>query len=147
MELRRWEALNPDRLRYQIIFTETDIVTPDQTRDVCRFAEEPERPYLPISLDADRIADFCRRWKIGELDVFGSVLSPRFSPESDVDFLATFTPDARWSLLDETPMEEELSAIIGRPVDLVSRRAIERSHNWIRRKAILESARPIYVEG
>ena len=147
MELRRWEALNPDRLRYQIIFTETDMVTPDQTREVCRFAEEPERPYLPISLDAGRIAGFCRRWKISELDVFGSVLLPRFSPESDVDFLATFTPDARWSLLDETPMEEELSAIVGRPVDLVSRRAIERSHNWIRRKAILESARPIYVEG
>jgi predicted nucleotidyltransferase len=109
--------------------------------------QERQRPCLPISLDTDRIAEFCRRWKIRELDVFGSVLTPGFAPESDVDFLATFTPDARWSLLDETPMEQELASIVGRKVDLLSRRAIERSHNWIRRKAILDSARPVYVEG
>jgi predicted nucleotidyltransferase len=146
MELRRWEALNPDTLKYQMIFTSSDMVTADQTSDVCHFAEAPELPYLPVSLDFDRIGDFCRRWKIRKLDVFGSVLTPRFTPASDVDFLATFAPDARWSLLDETPMESELAAIVGRPVDLVSRRAVERSHNWIRRKAILESARPVYVE-
>ena len=123
------------------------MVSPDQARDVCRFAEEPERSYLPITLDTERMAEFCRRWKIRELDVFGSVLTVQFAPSSEVDFLATFAADARWSLLDETPMEEELAAIVGRRVDLVSRRAVERSHNWIRRKAILESARPVYVEG
>jgi hypothetical protein len=74
-------------------------------------------------------------------------LTPSFRPDSDVDFLATFAPDARWSLFDEGPMEQELSEIVGRRVDLVSRRAVERSHNWIRRAAILESARPVYVEG
>ena len=146
MELRRWESLNPDILRYEMIFTSSEFVTADQTSGVCRFAEEPEVPYLPLSLDFDRIGEFCRRWKIRRLDVFGSVLTPRFGPDSDVDFLATFAPDARWSLLDETPMEQELRGIVHRSVDLVSRRAVERSHNWIRRKAILESARPVYVE-
>jgi predicted nucleotidyltransferase len=147
MELRRWEALNPDRLRYQIVFTTTDAVTADQLKDVRQFAEEAERPTLPIPLEADRIATFCRKWRIEELAVFGSVLTPAFRPDSDVDFLAAFAPDARWSLFDETPMEEELAAIIGRKVDLVSRRAVERSHNWIRRRAILGTARPVYVEG
>jgi predicted nucleotidyltransferase len=147
MELRRWEELNPDRLRYQIIFTASDGVRSDQLKPVRQFAEEPERPSLPIPLDNERIAAFCRKWGIEELAVFGSVLTPRFRPDSDVDFLATFVPDARWSLFDETPMEEELAAIVGRRVDLVSRRAVERSHNWIRRTGILESARPVYVEG
>jgi hypothetical protein len=147
MELRRWEGLNSDRLRYQIIFTSTDMVTPDQSEEVRRFVQESEAPKLPIPFDRERIAEFCRRWKIQELAVFGSVLTPRFRADSDVDFLATFASDARWSLFDETPMQEELGTIVGRRVDLVTRRAIERSHNWIRRKAIFESARPLYVEG
>ena len=48
-------------------------------------------------------------------------------------------------LFDDVDMEEELSVIFGRKVDLVSRRAVERSDNWIRRKAILSTAEPIYV--
>ena len=145
MALRQWEDLNPDRLQYQIIFTSTGFVTADQTAQVRDFAERADRPYLPISLDTGRIASFCRTWKIRELAVFGSVLSPRFRPDSDIDFLATFAPDARWSLMDSTPMEAELAAIVGRAVDLVSRRAVERSPNWIRRKAILQSAEVVYA--
>jgi predicted nucleotidyltransferase len=66
-------------------------------------------------------------------------------PDSDLDLLVSFASDADWSLLDHVAMEEELSGILGRKVDLVSRRAIERSSNWIRRKAILESAEPYFV--
>ena len=55
-----------------------------------------------------------------------------FPPDSDLDLLVRFAPDADWSLLDHVAMEEELSAIVGRKVDLVSQRAIERSSNWIR---------------
>ena len=65
---------------------------------------------------------------------------------SDVDFLASFQPQSSWSLLDQVRMQKELAHLVGRRVDLVSRRAIERSHNWLRRKAILASARPLYVE-
>ena len=101
------------------------------------------RPSIP--LDQQRIAEFCRRWKIVELDLFGSVLRADFHADSDVDVLATFSPDAAWSLLDHVQMEEELGAVFGRPVDLVSRRVIERSANWIRRQAILATAEPCYV--
>jgi len=98
-----------------------------------------------ISLNQAQIAEFCQRWKITEFALFGSVLREDFGPNSDVDILVTFAPDADWSLFDHIEMQEELSGLLGRRVDLVSRRAIERSENWIRRRAILNSAESIYV--
>src|SRR5665811_1361655 len=56
-------------------------------------------------------------------------------------------PEAAWSLLDHMAMTEELSALAGRAVDLVTRRAVERSPNRIKRKAILSPARPYYAAG
>jgi len=97
-----------------------------------------------INVDKSAVADFCRRWKITELALFGSVLRDDFRPESDVDVLVTFEPDHPWSLLDHVQMQEELASILGRSVDLVTRRAIERSRNYIRRKSILESAQVVY---
>ncbi|MBI4263754.1 MAG: DEAD/DEAH box helicase family protein [Acidobacteria bacterium] len=145
LELHRWERLNADRLKYEMIFTASDAVEYDLMKPVWRFCEERE-PYLPIELDRERIAAFCRRWKISELSLFGSILRPwEFRPDSDVDFLATFAPEDGWSLFDHMQMEEELSAIVGRKVDLLTRPSVERSHNWIRRRSILESARTIYV--
>jgi uncharacterized protein len=98
-----------------------------------------------IPIDHDKITAFCQRWKITEFALFGSVLRDDFRPDSDVDILATFATDADWSLFDHVDMEEELSAMLGRKVDVVSRRAIERSENWIRREAILSTAESIYV--
>lgn len=98
-----------------------------------------------LKLDQSRIADFCRRWKISELSLFGSILRSDFRPESDVDVLVRFGMDAEWSLSDHAAMQEELAAIVGRKVDLISRRALERSQNWVRRGRILSSAEPIYV--
>ncbi|GAH57788.1 unnamed protein product [marine sediment metagenome] len=98
-----------------------------------------------IEIPQDEIADFCRRWKITELAMFGSVLREDFGPESDVDVLVTFAPNPGWSIFDHLHMEEDLEAAFGRKVDLVSRQAIEESHNPIRRKVILESAKVIYV--
>jgi len=91
------------------------------------------------------IDEFCKRWKVERLELFGSALRSDFGPESDVDILVTFADGSDWSLLDHVRMEEELAGIIGRDVDLVSRRAVARSHNWIRRDAILTSAEPIYA--
>ena len=93
-----------------------------------------------IPIPTEQLKEFCRRWKIVELRVFGSALREDFRPDSDMDLLVRFAPDADWSLLDHVAMEEELSGVVGRKVDLLSQRAIERSSNWIRRKAILESA-------
>ncbi len=98
-----------------------------------------------IPIDRSKIGDFCRRWKIVEFSLFGSVLRANFRPDSDVDVLVTFAPDAHWSLFDLVHMVEELKEIFGRQVDLVSRRGIESSRNYIRRKAILTSADVVYV--
>jgi uncharacterized protein len=97
-----------------------------------------------IELDRDRIAVFCRRWQITELALFGSVLRDDFGPDSDVDVLVRFAPDARHSLFDMVRMQNELEGILDRRVDLVSRRGIEASRNPLRRKAILESAEVVY---
>lgn len=99
---------------------------------------------IPIS--PAKIADFCRRWSITELAFFGSVLRDDFRPDSDVDVLVSFAPDAAWSLFDHVHMEDDLQTILGRDVDIVTRRSIERSSNWIRRQAILESAEPVYSD-
>jgi predicted nucleotidyltransferase len=98
-----------------------------------------------LGLPRERIIEFCRRWEIVELALFGSVLREDFGRHSDLDVLVTFAPQARWTLLDHVEMQEELKAIVGRPVDLVSRRGIERSRNALRKKAILDSAEVYYA--
>lgn len=104
------------------------------------------RPYTDrLRVTDDQLADFCRRWQITELALFGSVLRDDFGPDSDVDMLVTFAPSADWSLLDHIRMEEELASLLGRKVDLVSRRAIDRSENWIRRKEIQRTAQVVYA--
>jgi len=100
---------------------------------------------LPIELPAHEIESFCRRWKVTELSLFGSVLREDFRPDSDVDLLVTFASEARWSLFDLVRMEEELQSLLGRKVDLVERKAVERSENYIRRKSILSHLQPVYV--
>ena len=99
-----------------------------------------------LTMPTDRIEDFCRRWKVRELALFGSALREDFGPDSDVDLLVSFAPDARWSLFDLSRMRHELCAIFARDVDLVSRRGIEQSRNPLRREAILSSAETIYVQ-
>lgn len=100
---------------------------------------------LGIDIPQKQVAEFCQRWKIVEFALFGSVLREDFRPDSDVDVLVTFAPDAAWTLFDHVEMQDELKTLFGRRVDLVSRRGIERSRNIRRREAILDSARSIYV--
>lgn len=100
---------------------------------------------LKLSYDRVKIAEFCQRWKIRELSLFGSILRDDFRDDSDVDVLVTFEPNAEWGLLDHLTMQDELAALIGRKVDLVSRRAVERSSNRIRRDAILNAAQVLHA--
>lgn len=100
---------------------------------------------LPFDWPPDEVEQFCRRWKIEELSLFGSALREDFRPDSDIDLLARFAPDAGWSLFDHAQMEIELIARLGREVDLLNRSAVERSPNWIRREEILGTARPLYA--
>ena len=95
---------------------------------------------LAVEIDKDKLRDFCRKWKITEFALFGSVLRPEeFRQDSDVDVLARFAPDAGWTMFEWVTMEEELAAIFERPVDLVEREAVEQSDNRFRRRSILNS--------
>jgi predicted nucleotidyltransferase len=70
--------------------------------------------YHDLQIPEDQIADFCRRWKISEFALFGSVLREDFRPESDIDVLVSFAPDAAWRFYDLMDMKEELEALFGR---------------------------------
>ncbi len=98
-----------------------------------------------IDLPMDAIADFCKRWKIREFALFGSVLRDDFRPDSDIDVLVSFEPNHPWSLLDHVRMQDELGSMLGRSVDLLTRSSVERSDNPYRRDRILSSARTIYA--
>lgn len=93
----------------------------------------------------ETIAAFCRRHGIRELALFGSVLGEDFRPDSDVDILVDFEPEGHHGLLDLAGMQAELEQILRRKVDLIEKSAIERSRNYIRRKAILSSAETVYA--
>ena len=98
-----------------------------------------------IPVPADRIAAFCERWQVTELSLFGSVLRDDFGPGSDIDLLVAFAEEARHTLFDLVRMENELKELFGREVDLVERAGVERSRNYLRRKAILQSAETIHA--
>ena len=92
-----------------------------------------------------QIADFCRRWRIVRFELFGSVLRDDFDTQSDIDVLVTFEDGRKYGISELLDMESELKALFGRPVDLTERRLVETSRNWIRRRAILDSARTLYA--
>jgi len=102
---------------------------------------------VPLVIPEDRLKDYCRRWKVAEMAIFGSALREDFGPDSDVDILVSFDPDARWGLFDLVRMEEEMEKLLGRAVDLVPRPTVERSENYIRRRSILESTKVVYAAG
>lgn len=91
-----------------------------------------------------QIANFCRRWQISEMSLFGSVIRDDFGPDSDVDILVTFAPGAKWSLFDHVRMEQELTGLLRCRVDLFTKRAVEQSPNWILCREILSTAEVIY---
>jgi len=97
-----------------------------------------------LGVPMEAIEDFCRRWKIVELALFGSALREDFRPDSDIDLLVTFAEGVEWRFRDQFHMAEEIEALLGRPVDLVERKLVEGSENYIRRSHILGSLHPIY---
>ena len=113
--------------------------------DETRLSSESFQVSPKLAVERSRVEEFCGRWRVAELAFFGSVLRDDFRADCDVDVLVTFDSAAQWSLFDHVAMEEELAGILGRRVDLVTRAAVERSPNWIRRKAILSSAEPYCV--
>ncbi len=104
-----------------------------------------ETLHARLGVDEATFTAFCRRWRVAEMALFGSVLREDFGRASDVDALVTFEPDAKPRLWDIFDMREELKRLLGREVDLIKRVVIERSRNYIRRENILSTAQVIYA--
>jgi predicted nucleotidyltransferase len=92
-----------------------------------------------------KVEAFCRKWNIKEFSLFGSVLRDDFKPDSDIDILVSFGEGSNYSLLNIVEMREELKAIFGRNIDLVIKKSIEESSNYIRRDSILSSSEILYA--
>ena len=97
---------------------------------------------LPIQLDREKIAEFCRARGIRKLSLFGSVLREDFGPDSDVDVVVRFDEDAHWSLWDFYAVQEALESLFGREVDLIE---LEGVINPIRKRNILSQMQPVYA--
>lgn len=96
------------------------------------------------TVPSDKIAEFCKRWKIQELAFFGSALRDDFRPDSDLDIVVAFAADTDWGLFDHIQMQLELQRLFNRNVDLISRRALEHSQNWLLREEILDTAQVLF---
>lgn len=95
-----------------------------------------------VAIDYDCIAEFCRRWKVAEFALFGSVLRDDFDPRrSDVDVLVEFQPDAQVGLIGLLTMQEELAKLFRRRVDLMTREGIKPRAL----QAIVDTAQVVYV--
>jgi uncharacterized protein len=101
--------------------------------------------YPNIEISYEALAGFCEKWNVIELAVFGSVLRKDFRPDSDIDVLVTFAPNAKRGLLVLAEMQQELAGLFGRKVDLGTRGGVEQDSNPYRRKGILQSAEVIYA--
>lgn len=89
-----------------------------------------------------KIVQFCQRWNLTELALFGSILREDFNPHSDVDVLISFQPDAAVSSFDMAQMQMELEALFRRRVDVVEKEALT---NPYRKKEILSTAQVLYA--
>jgi len=98
--------------------------------------------YHEIDIPDSQLTELCRKWKVTELSLFGSILRDDFGPDSDVDVLVVFQPDAPWSLWDLLDMREELQNLFGRSVDLVEKEALR---NPFRRYEILKNHKVVYA--
>jgi len=119
--------------------------------DIAGCAMPMQQICLRLNTTPEQLADFCEKWQIAELALFGSVLRDDFrvdgSDPSDIDFLYLFAQGARHSLFDVMHLREELEGMLHRKVDFVSKNAIQNSRNWLRRKEILGSGMIIYAKG
>lgn len=97
---------------------------------------------IPIPIPTDAVAELCRRWKVAEFSLFGSVLRQDFGASSDVDVLVKFQPDAASNADARLQMLDELEAMFGRKADFV---IVDALRNPYRRHEILTTRRVLYA--
>jgi len=96
-----------------------------------------------LQLDPDRLSALCREHSVSKLELFGSFARGRANRQSDVDVLVTFDSDAKVGL-GIVALQQSLQQLFGRPVDLLTRDAVERSANKYFRRFVLRSTEPLY---
>ena len=116
-----------------------DVLKTEQTKNI--YKEFPKN----FTLTKQQVKDFCKKWQITEFSLFGSVLRDDFAKDSDVDILVTFAPQAKHSLLDLVHIKAELQQLLSRKVDVLTKKSVQASHNWLRKEQILSTAQVIYV--
>jgi len=94
-----------------------------------------------ISVSKEKLADLCRRYHVQRIRLFGSALREDFGPESDVDVLVEFAPDAQIGFIALSRLQRELTDLFQRPVDLVPRDGLKPAI----REAVLSSAVVLYA--
>lgn len=100
---------------------------------------------MKINFSDEKIAEFCKKWLVAELALFGSVLRDDFKYDSDIDVIISFKDEAHPTFFTLARMRNELIDIFGREVDLLTKRSLEMCRNHIRRKTILDSSVTVYV--
>ncbi len=100
--------------------------------------------YQRLGIHPQKLADFCHKYQIIELCLFGSILRDDFTPDSDIDIIVTFSPNSTMSLLQFIDLEYQFKDLLKRDIDLVEKSVIEKDFNWIRRQEILNNYQVIY---
>jgi len=96
-----------------------------------------------LSVPEDRIRAFCMKWKIRNFRFYGSIMRNDFRPDSDIDVMVEFIPDAHTTFFDLSSMQAELETLLDRKVDLADRCSVDKSQNYIRRKGMLSGKPPV----
>jgi len=91
------------------------------------------------------IGKFCEKWKISEFFIFGSYIRNELNENSDVDVMVTFKENTGHTLFDLGAIQEELEVIFGRKVDVITKKGLENSRNYIRKQTILNEAKLVYA--
>jgi len=102
--------------------------------------------YKRLNADKNELLKICKERQIVELALFGSVLRDDFNDDSDIDLLVTFAQNAKISFFDLDSIENQFSLLFNRQVDIVTKKAIKNSHNWIRKQNILDNSKVIYEQ-
>ena len=101
-------------------------------------------PDQHFNIQPNQLQEICQQWQITELALFGSVLRDDFNAESDIDVLVSFAEEAKITFFDLDTIESQLSKLFNRPVDIVTKQAIEQSHKKKKKNNILNNAKIIY---
>jgi hypothetical protein len=94
-----------------------------------------------VRIPKRELKEFCQRYEIRRLALFGSVLREDFGAGSDVDVLVLFSPEAHVGLLTLSRMQRELSGLFERPVDLVLMDGLKP----VIREAVLSDVEDVYA--